>query len=421
MSKVAVIGGCGRSGLRISLISANKGHKVTIIDIANEKINELKQGNLPFIEAGAEIFLEEALKNKSLTLSMTHSALTHAEIIIITIDTPVDSNLNPSLEPVIGVILDASDYIKEDQLIIFRGTISPKITKRIKNIIEEKTGLKVGKNIFLAFCPEILDEAGNINSLLTSCQPIGIYDEKSFKKAEDFFSTITKGKISRLTPLEALLAKLMSNMFTYIKGACTNEFYLISESYGANIHKILGSLKSNLAPNPNSAGPGMHKEGWFLVDRIPFSELITTAFKINESMPACIVKKLEEYKIKKVAILGMASKANSDETRASLSYKLRKILFYEDYEVACFDPYLPEFSDPSILQNSDAIILMTPHKEFQDLEKIVKLIKNYDCLVIDLHGFWKESREIAQNGVYKFSELKTKGGIYTHLKDSQVS
>lgn len=406
MSKLAVIGGCGRSGLRISLIAANKGHKVTIIDIDNEKINELKQGNLPFVEKGLEIFLEEALKNKSLTLSMAHSSLTHAEIIIITIDTPVDSNFNPSLEPVIGIILDAADYIKEGQLIIFRGTISPKITNRIKNIIEEKTSLKVGKNIFLAFCPEILDVEGNINSLLSFPQPVGIYDEKSFKKAEEFFSTITKGKISRLTPDEALLAKLMHNMFTYITCACANEFYLISESFGANIHKILSSLKSNLSINPNCSGPGMHKEGWFLVDRIPYSELITTAFKLNESMPTCIVKKLEEYRARKVAILGMASKANSDETRASLSYKLRKILFYQDYEVACFDPYLPEYSDSSVLLNSDAVILMTAHKEFQDLEKVMKLVKNPDCLVIDLAGFWKESREIAQNGVFKFSGLK---------------
>ena len=416
MSKLAVIGGCGRTGLRLSLISANKGHNVSIIDIDEERLNEISQGNLPFVEAHAEVYLEQALKNKSLTLSTENNLISKAEVVIITIGTPVDSNLNPSLEPVAGVIFDLADYFKQNQLIIFRNTISPQVVGRIKTLIEEKTGFKIGKDIYLAFAPEILNEGGgggknenqNIHELLNAPQPIGAFDNNSFNVAEQFFKTITKGKISFLTPEEVLLAKLMNNMYAYIQAACANEFYLISESFGANIHKILESTNNEFpAPNPNASGPGMHKEGWFLVDRIPFADLVTTAFKINESMPAQIVQKLEKLNVKKVAVLGMTNKGNSDDARASLSYKLRKALYYKDYEVACYDPYLPEFSDSLTLQNADAVILMTPHNEFKNFENIKQMVNNQNCVFIDIVGFWEETKQNAQNGVFKLSK-KTK-------------
>ena len=418
MSKIAVIGGCGRLGLKLSLILANKGHQVTAIDLDEERITELKGGNLPFVETGAEIFLEEALKNRTLKLSLENDLVTLADVIIITIGTPVDSNLNPTLEPIAGVIFDIADYIKEKQLIIFRNTLSPTIAKRLKTLIEDKTRFKVGKEIFLAFAPEISNET-NINNLLNAPQPIGTYDEKSFEAAKKFFETVTKGKITNLTPEEVLLAKLMNNMSSYVQSAVANEFYLVAESYGANIHKILEATNSELrtqppkaaqlfSPNLNVSGPGTHKEGWFLVDRLPFAELITTAFKINESMVNHMIRKLEGHKINKVGILGMTNKPNSDDTSSSLSYKLRKALYYKDYEVGCYDPFLPEYSDSLSLRNSDVIILMTPHNEFKDFEKIQSLVNNPNCIYIDIGGFWKETREQGRNGIWQHKEEKVK-------------
>ncbi|MBI3591329.1 MAG: nucleotide sugar dehydrogenase [Candidatus Melainabacteria bacterium] len=410
MSNVAIIGGCGRLGLRISLISANKGHNVTSIDIDEERINEIKQGCLPFIEHEAEIYLEQALKKKTLTLTTNYDLVAKAEVVIITIGTPVDSNLNPSLEPVAGVIFDLAEYFKENQLIVFRNTLAPGIVGRIKTLIEDKTGLKVGKNIYLAFAPEITDETPSIHDTLKTPQPIGAYDENSFNVASKFFKTLTKGKLNWVTPEEALLGKLMKNMYTYIQNACANEFYLIAESYGVNIHKILDALRNETnqelqIPNPNlnAAGPGMHKEGWFLVDRVPFTELVTTAFKINESIPAQVVQKLENYKLNKVVILGMSNKPNSDDPRSSLSYKLRKLLYYKDYVVGCYDPYLPEYADSSVLSKADAVILMTGHKEFEDLKKITELVNNSNCIYVDINGFWEETRSKATNGILKLN------------------
>lgn len=421
MSKVAIIGGCGRLGLKLSLICANKGHNVTIIDIDEERVSEVKQGNLPFIENGAEIYLEQALKSKSLKLTSENDSVNNSEVVIITIGTPVDSNLNPSLEPVAGIIFDVAGYLKEKQLLIFRNTLSPAIVGRIKTLIEDKTGFMVGKDIYLAFAPELMGENSTIHNLANAPQPIGAFDGKSFEIAKKFFETITKGKITQLNPQEAQLSKLMNNMYSYIHSACANEFYLVSEGYGANFNKIMDSMKQEAQsmkqdgqmqeyntpnPNPNASGPGMHKEGWFLVDRVPFSELVTTAFKINESMPNQIIKKLENYKLNKVVILGMTTKPNSDETSSSLSYKLRKALYYKDYDVACYDPLLVEFSDSSVIQNADAVILMTAHNEFKDLGKIKKLVNNPNCIYVDIQGFWNEMMQKAMNGIFQMESIK---------------
>jgi UDP-N-acetyl-D-mannosaminuronic acid dehydrogenase len=402
MSKIAVVGGCGRLGLRIALIAANRNHNVTCIDIDDERINEISQGCLPFVELNAEDYLEKAIKDKTLTVTMEYEPVNSADVVIISIGTPVDSNLNPSLEPVAGVIFDLAEHFKKDQLIVFRNILSPQIIGRIKTLLEEKTKLKVGKDIFLAFAPEISNDNFTINDISNNPQPVGAYDKQSFKLAETFFQTITKGKISFVTPEEALLGKLMLNMYSYVQAACANEFYLIAEGFGANMHKILDSCqtKENNIPNPHASksGPGMHKEGWFLLEKIPFAELITTSFKINESMASYIIQKIQNVKASKVAILGMTSKANSDEIRASLGYKIRKALCYQDYEVVCYDPYLPEYSDSSVLKNVDVVILMTPHDAFKDLDHIKQIIRNPNCAFVDINGFWKELRGNTKTG-----------------------
>ena len=408
MSKVIVLGGCGRVGLRFSLISANKGHTVTCIDVDEERINEIKQGALPFIETGAEIYLEEALKKKSLKLSSEYKQVSQAEIVVIAVGTPVDSNLNPSLEPVAGAIFDISEHLKKKQLVVFRNTISVEVLSRIKTLIEDKTGFKVGKDIYLAFAPELTSNENSIHDQASLPQPIGVYDNESFLVANNFFKTLTKGKISLLTPEEAMLSKLMKNTYSYIQEACSNEFYLIAQSHGANIHKIVNATNSSFSPpNPNVSGPGTHKEGWFLANRIPFSDLVTTAFKINESVPQHIVQLLENYNANKVIILGMTNKANSDDTSSSLGYKLRKALLYKNYEVYSYDPLLPEYSDSSVLRKSDVVILMTPHKEFENLNKIQKLVDNAKCLFIDLSGFWEETQKFGKNGIVSHEKSKS--------------
>lgn len=406
MNKVSIIGGCGRLGLRLGLSCTHKGFQVNCIDLDEERINEINQSTVPYCEPSLDQYLEEAIKNKKLNASSEYNLVNDSDVIIISIGTPVDSNLNPSLEPLAGAIFDIAEFVKEGQLILFRGTISPGITNRLKLLLEDKTGFKVGKSIFLAFTPEVQNKKESIENTFTSCQPIGAFDEESFTRAKEFFTQLTTGETKWVEPEEALIGKLMNNMISYFQSACSNEFYLIADSFGVDANRIFEACNFKDLPKPslNSPGPGMHKEGWFLVERIPFADLITTSFKINESMSTQIVKKLENYNLNKVAILGMSSRPNSDDSSGSLSYKLRKSLFYKDYQVGCYDPHLPEYSDSSVLRDADAVILMTPHEEFKDFQKIKNAVNNPNCIYVDINGLWEEVKSLSENGIIRLKK-----------------
>ena len=160
-------------------------------------------------------------------------------------------------------------------------------------------------------------------------------------------------------------------------------------------------------PGPNVGGPCLYKDGFFLLERFPFNELIAIAFRINEGMPMQIVAKLEQMPhIRKVSILGMTFKAGSDDVRNSLSFKLKKQLERNDYELILVDPYLEGHKDISRIKGSDAVILMTPHLQFKDLKEILDLVSNDDCLFVDIWGFWEEIKYKSQNGFFFAKEAK---------------
>ncbi len=215
-----------------------------------------------------------------------------------------------------------------------------------------------------------------------------------------------------MTPAEAEIGKLVTNMARYVEFAVANEFYLIAEQFGVNIHKIIDACSYNYprlnipVPGPNVGGPCLYKDGWFLLERLPFNGIISTAFRINEGMTMQIVLKLQQFAhIRKVAILGLTYKAGSDDTRNSLSFKLKKQLEHT-YELVLIDPYLEDYKDMERIRGSDAIVLMTPHKEFNDLKTIMDLVANDECLYVDIWGFWERMKYKSRNGYFWGKEAR---------------
>lgn len=411
MANVSVIGACGHIGLPLSIVLSNNGHLVHGIDIDNEKIKYILNGKLPFNEEYGEEKLKICLEKKLLSLSSDKSQVKDSNVIIIIIGTQISNDFSPNIEPIISLLKDISQYLKKGQLIILRSTVSPGTTKKIKNYIEKELKLEIGKDIYLVYAPERSLQGKAINEIINLPQIISSFEDESFRKAESFFSTFVKNKILRLDPVEAELGKLMTNMFRYIQFAIANEFYLLADSFGGNINKIIDIFSYDYPrlkvppPGPNVAGPCLQKDGWFLLERVSFADLISTSFKINESIPFYLLKKIEELNPKKACILGMTFKANNDDIRNSLSKKLLSAMSNEIYEVEVVDPYIKEFSDISKIKDSDVIILMTPHKEFKDLKEIKEIISNPNCYVIDIWGFWEEMKHKSQNGIFQLKDI----------------
>lgn len=410
---VSVIGGAGHVGLGMCLVLAHAKYKVFGIDINNDANKGIMGGKMPFIEENGQKFLNEALKHDDLFMTDDYSFIEKSDVVIFVVGTPIDQNLNPNLEPLSASLKQAGKYLKKGQLIILRSTVSPGTTGRIKEILEKATGLKVGRDIFLVFAPERVLQGKVIEEIMTLPQLIGAFDEISYKKTEAFFRTFMNNRCFYLSPIEAEIGKLMTNMARYVQFALANEYYLIADSFGANIHKVIDACTYDYPrlklykPGPNVGGPCLHKDGFFLIERFPFPDLISTAFKINESMPAQVFRKISLQKgIKKVCILGMAFKANVDDMRNSLSFKLKRLLENAGYKVECVDPHVAQFNDYRRAKGADCAVLMSPHNEFKDFKKILGYVGNHKCIYIDIWGFWEDMKYVSDNGIFTSAQAK---------------
>ena len=371
---VCVVGGCGHVGLPLAIMLANRDKNVCIYDINENNIATVRGGVVPFYEEGAEPLLKSALESGNLVLSSDPGVLGESEIIIVIIGTPVDEHLNPRVDILKKTLKSISQYMTDDKLLILRSTVYPGVTKRTKDWLEED-----GHNCDIAFCPERILEGKAVEELTSLPQIVSSYTESGVNRASDLFRLLTDD-IVVVEPIEAELTKLCTNVWRYIKFAVSNQFYTIANDYGVDFYKIHHAMTYNYPrckdfPRPGfAAGPCLFKDTMQLG---AFSDndfnLGHTAMLINEGLPNYVCKTLrKQYDLSKltVGILGMAFKAESDDIRESLSYKLKKIFDFEAKEVLCSDPYVNDdrfVSEEELIDRSDIIIIATPHKKYKEL------------------------------------------------------
>src|SRR3989344_3769508 len=372
---VAVVG-VGRVGLPLAIFLANKGHTVYAVDVDKEKVRFVSSGKMPFMEGGAEPLLKKYI-NKTLHFSTDFANIAKAKIIILTLGTPVDENMNPSLVQIDSALKESLPYLKEGQLLILRSTVSPGTTNYVKSYIEDLNKFTIGKNFFLAFCPERIAEGKSLEEIAEIPQIVGGVDRASTQKASEFFRNL-KIEVNRGDDISAELAKLFTNMYRYINFAIANEFMILAGNYNRDIYKIVDLVNKNykrggLALPGLTGGPCLFKDGFFLVGDVPYTDLITTSWKINESVPLFLIKKIRErtkLEGKKACILGMAFKAGIDDIRESLAFKVKKALERERAHVFLHDPYITDYQNDieTVLNDADLIFLATKHSYYSKID-----------------------------------------------------
>lgn len=409
---VSVIGGAGHVGLPMCLVLADAGHQVYGIDKDEHANRQIMSGQMPFMEEGGQRLLKKALSEERLQMTSDTDPVSASDVVMVVIGTPVDEHLNPVVEPLLNLIEDISDHLRDGQLLVLRSTVSPGTTDNVRRKIEEETTLTVGNDIDLVFAPERVAEGQAIRELRTLPQLVGAYDEDAHGRAERFFDTFLEAQCIPLTPKEAEVGKLLTNVTRYVNFAIANECQLIGESFDVNINKVIDATNQDYprmdlpSPGPNVGGPCLYKDGWFLIERIPYNELISSAFRINEGMPAHIIQRLEEEDgIERVAILGMAYKPNIDDIRNSVSFKLKKQLEFRGYETVPVEPHVDGFDPLEAIEGCDAAVLMTPHDAFGDLDEIMDLVGNDGCLYVDIWGAWEEMRYESDCGFFLGREV----------------
>jgi UDP-N-acetyl-D-mannosaminuronic acid dehydrogenase len=392
---ITVVGGAGHVGVPLVLAFAEAGMTVNINDLNEETLATLRSGKLPFIEHGAGPLLIKALADNRLIFSSSPSAISRNGPVVITVGTPVDEFLNP-VQKVVQDCIDALlPYVNDNQLLVLRSTVYPGTTAWLDSYLK-----RLGRNFKVAFCPERVVQGNGIKELREMPQLISGMSKEAEEEASALFSKIAP-ELVVIEPLEAEFAKLFSNAYRYIEFAATNQFYMIAKSAGADYGAIVQAMKHNYPrlktlPRPGfSAGPCLFKDTMQLAAfaRNQFS-LGHAAMQVNEGLVLQMVEDLRRaYDISNMTfgLLGMAFKAEIDDVRASLSYKLKRTLQMSAREVLTTDPFVT--TDPALLpldqviERSDMLILCTPHSTYADADLKGKP-------VVDVWGFLKNANVV---------------------------
>jgi UDP-N-acetyl-D-mannosaminuronic acid dehydrogenase len=392
---VAVIGGFGHVGLPLAVSLAFRGKSVYALDVDPVRAASLTAGIMPFKEDGCEGRMREALRAENLEFGLDPHCVTRADAVVIVVGTPVDRHLNPEFEPLQAMLESYLPYFSKGQLIVLRSTVYPGTTDQLHRWLEER-----GVEVELAFCPERIAEGKAIEELAALPQIVSAYSDDGRRRAAELFESLGC-EVVQVEPVEAELAKLFSNVWRYTIFATANQFFMIANDHGADFYSIYHAMtykypRLSGMPRPGfAAGPCLFKDAMQLA---AFNNnrfyLGHAAMLVNEGLPNYLVDRIKarvDLTKMTVGVLGMTFKADSDDKRDSLAYKLRKILRFESKRVLCSDVYLdePDFVPTARLVNeSDVIVLAAPHREYLNL-KIPE-----EKLVIDVWNAWGDGCKI---------------------------
>jgi UDP-N-acetyl-D-mannosaminuronic acid dehydrogenase len=372
---VVVVGGCGHVGLPLAIAFADRGLQVGIYDVSESAVATVSAGQMPFDEAGAADVLKRVVADGRLEASIDPAIVGSAEHVVVVIGTPVDEHLNPDQSAIPEALAEFTDQLHDDQILILRSTVYPGVTALVEKMIA-----RLGLSMDVAFCPERIAEGKAMTELFELPQIISSRTGRGLERASALFSTLTSTLVP-MSPEEAELAKLFTNVWRYIKFATANQLYMMANDRGLDFERIRQGLMLDYPRAADMPGAGFAAGPCLFKDTMQLAAynnnnfaLGHTAMTINEGMPLYLVHRLEqrfELRTMTVGILGMAFKGGSDDIRSSLSYKLRRILAFKADRVLCTDPYVKD--DPrlvplqQVLDESDLLVIATPHPEYRDL------------------------------------------------------
>ena len=386
---ICIVGGAGHVGLPLSLVFASKGKRVRIFDIDQRALDAIALGKMPFMEQGAQPLLEAVLKSGRLEMTSDPAAVAGAKTVLLTIGTPIDEFLNPTLRMIKQCVDMLLPHLSDGQLIVLRSTVYPTVTDWLSKYLVQQ-----GKKILVAFCPERIVQGHAIDELQTLPQIVSGSTPEAEEAAAQLFGSIAPS-IVRLTPTEAEFAKLFSNAFRYIEFAVANQFYTMATTAGVDYYRVIEGMQEGYAraghmPRAGlAAGPCLFKDTMQLAafSKNEFS-IGHAAMLVNEGLPSFLVDQLRQQhplELLTVGILGMAFKADNDDRRSSLSYKMKRLLSFHAGTVLTTDPYVT--GDPELLpleevvRRSDILVLCAPHSDYRNLDTAGKT-------VVDVWNFW---------------------------------
>jgi UDP-N-acetyl-D-mannosaminuronic acid dehydrogenase len=385
---VVIVGGCGRVGLPLGLALADAGLSVVLYDRNPYAVDCVRASKMPFWEEGADELLEAMLATDRFDATVDPSIVEDAEHVIVVVGTPIDEHMNPDPKFVLQTIEGLLNHLRDGQHLVLRSTVYPGVTAMVERLL-----VATHRTIDVSFCPERIVEGQALHELRTLPQLVSARSEHALRRAETLFGTISPSLV-RLEIEEAELAKLFTNTWRYIKFAAANQLFMIANDFGLDFAKIRTALKQDYPRAADMPGPGLAAGPCLLKDTLQLAAFNNNNFTlghasmtINEGLPMYIVARLErEYDLTEmtVGILGMAFKAESDDIRSSLSYKLKRLLRFRAGRVLCTDPYVKDDRElwplDDVLSESDLLVIATPHAVYGGIDVSTPVVDIWNML-----------------------------------------
>lgn len=402
LKKVSIIG-LGYVGLPLAVRCQERGYEVIGVDVDGAKIDMLASGKQPF----SDEYLEENFALFPLSVLTTDPReIAQADVHLIAVPTPVDALKHPDLGPVIGATEMVAEHTKKGALVVLESTVNPYVSEEVIKPIFEKHGFVVGEDIFISHCPERINPGDPKWNVTNIPRVVGSFDKTGLEMSIQFYTSIIDAEIRPMKHIrEAEAVKILENSFRNINIAFVNEIARSFDRLGIDVKDVIDGAATKpfafMAHYP-SCGVGGHcipVDPHYLVERAKESgfnhAFLKLAISTNDSMPAYTVERLQDalnemelpMKNTRVGVLGLSYKANVADLRESPAEVIIEELRNHKCLVETFDPLIPEHSSAdtleAILENSDALIIATNHREFIEALTPELLIKHNIKAIID--------------------------------------
>ncbi len=371
---VAIIG-CGRVGLPLALAFADSGLRTIGIDNDLTRLDAVRDARMPFEEPGAMEVLTRTSAAGTIAWSDRVADAAQARSIVITLGTPSFSHIEIDLSAIRSVLDDLMGVLAPGHLLVLRSTIAPGTTEFVAGYIEQQRGLLAGEDLFVAHVPERIAAGRFFEEIRTLPCIVGGIGERSATAAEELFTSLG-APIVHTSAIEAELAKIWTNILRYATFALPNRLMVECDRYGANVFEVIDLInrdypRGGIALPGMTAGTCLRKDFAFSEERSDGAGMLLAASRVNETVPLFLVdgltKRLGKLRGRKVAVLGLAFKADTDDERDSLSHKLIRLLERELAEVVVHDPVVatPTASFADAVLDADAVVVATNHTLFR--------------------------------------------------------
>ncbi len=415
-SKKARVGivGLGYVGLPLAIEFARVGYRILGVDVSRKKTGLLKRGKSYVTDVTNADVREFILSRKRITVSTTYAILKRADVICITVPTPLKKTKDPDISYIVSSMIEIKRIFHPGMLIVLESTTYPGTTRELIASEIEALGYRAGEDFFVAYSPERVDPGNaefttkNIPKVLGAITPQG--SEIAHALYSSFLSNIHLVESAE----EAEMAKLLENTFRAVNIGLVNEMAIMCDRMGINIWNVIEAASTKpfgfmpFYPGPGIGGHCIPLDPLYLSYRAKmynfYNRFIELATDINGNMPRFVLGKLADTLNRnkkamngsRILLVGLAYKSNVNDLRESPSLELYKLLLRSQAKVDYYDPLVPSFLDgrkrkksinlsPETVRKYDCVVITTAHHAVN-----YKLILKNAKAVLDTRNVYKD-------------------------------